>query len=118
MSYANIPCPVVSSTVTGTIILPGVEVTAGSDTDIPVKEGDNTDVVCPVTFTCNTGALEESGAVTLCKPKNSVTESIKAKCEPPAPNVVTVISNANAIDTNARPLTREELDGFWLLNMI
>src|SRR5690242_9854209 len=100
-------------------MLPGVDVTAGSETEIP-----------PIAFTV-TGAeysvagtafvaivFEITGVMVLCKPRNSAAESIKAKREPPAPNAVKVITKAASIPRNAKPLTREERGDFWLLNMI
>ena len=111
------PSPVVSLTVIGTVISPGVEVTTGSDTVIPPREGDSTDAVDLFSFTVNACLSIEAGA-TLCKPKNSVTESINAKLEAPAPNVVAVINNARDADTNARALTRDKRDCFWLLDIV
>lgn len=84
-------------------MLPGVDVTSGSET-ATVKAFDIAAGPACDTFTATAVcSLEITGAILLCKPKNSVAESIKAKWEPPAPNVVMVVNRANRIATIATP---------------
>ena len=103
---------------TGTVILPGVEVTLGSETATVNTDVDAEETTCDPLTVVDACSLEKTGAILLCNPKNSVVESIKAKCEPPAPSVVIPVSRASRIATKAKPLTREIRRGFWLRNII
>ena len=100
-------------------MLPGVAVTSGSETAMPVNVCDiETGATCWTLAVAGTCSFEKIGAILLCKPKNSVAESIKAKCEPPAPRVVIAVSRANRIAKIAKPLTREKRKDLGLRNIV
>lgn len=118
MSYEITFMPVRSPTVTGITTTPGVAITIGNETGMPVSGWVNSDEAMPLSCDPVDCVFEKTGAILLCIPKNSAAESRKAKWEFPAPNTVALVSRANAITAKLRPMTLNKRFDFWLLNMV